>query len=166
MDGIAIRGATPDDVAALAEYHHRCFNRTYADRLLAGDVRQNDRDAMRRQFHEWFQPGSGFETHVAVADGQPIAHVTVHGHHLVHLFVEPDHQRSGLGRRLLALGEATIADAGHTDLELHARVDNLAAVAFYQRTGWTVTDHVIHTVEHGIGYDEHVLVKHLPQPEG
>ena len=106
------------------------------------------------------QPGSELETHVAVVDGAPIAHVTVNGHQLVHLFVEPDHQRMGLGRHLLAYGEAMIAADGHTDLELHARVDNLAAIAFYQRAGWTVTERMIRTVEHGISYDEHVLVKH------
>ena len=48
---------------------------------------------------------------------------------------------------------------GHSDLELHARVENVAAIAFYVRHGWTVTDRLIHTVEHGISYDERVLVK-------
>lgn len=53
-----------------------------------------------------------------------------------------------------------LADEGHEDFELHARVENVAAIAFYERTGWAVSDRVIHTVEHGISYDEHVLVKH------
>lgn len=99
-------------------------------------------------------------TRVAVLDGAPIGHVTVSGHRLVHLFVEPDHHGRGLGRHLLAQGEAMIAAGGHTGLELHARVENLAAIAFYERAGWTVTDRVIHTVEHGISYDERVLVRH------
>jgi ribosomal protein S18 acetylase RimI-like enzyme len=43
---------------------------------------------------------------------------------------------------------------------LHARVDNTAAIAFYEKAGWTVTDRVLHTVEHGISYDEQVLIKH------
>jgi hypothetical protein len=42
---------------------------------------------------------------------------------------------------------------------LHARVENLAAIAFYEKAGWTVTDRLIHTVEHGISYDERVLIK-------
>ena len=66
----------------------------------------------------------------------------------------------GLGRHLLEHGEAVIAAGGHTDFELHARVDNLAAITFYENAGWTVTDRLIHTVEHGISYDERVLVKH------
>jgi ribosomal protein S18 acetylase RimI-like enzyme len=74
--------------------------------------------------------------------------------------VEPDNQGIGLGRHLLAEGEALIAADGHTDFELHARVNNFAAIAFYERAGWTVTDRLIRTAEHGISYNEHVLVKY------
>ncbi len=56
-----------------------------------------------------------------------------------------------------------IASGGHKDFELHARVENLAAIAFYEAAGWVVTDRLIHTVEHGISYDEHILIKHRPQ---
>jgi ribosomal protein S18 acetylase RimI-like enzyme len=31
-----------------------------------------------------------------------------------------------------------IAADGHTDFEFHARVDNVAAIAFYEKAGWTV----------------------------
>ena len=65
----------------------------------------------------------------------------------------------GLGRYLLGIGETLIVAGGHTDFELHARVENSAAIAFYEQAGWTVTDRCIHTVEHGISYDEWVLVK-------
>jgi hypothetical protein len=53
-----------------------------------------------------------------------------------------------------------IAAGGHTDLELHARLENLDAIAFYEKAGWTVTDSLVHTVEHGISYDERILIKH------
>lgn len=65
----------------------------------------------------------------------------------------------GLGRHLLGHGEAMIAAGGHRDFELHARVENLEAIAFYENAGWTVTDGLIHTVEHGISYDERILAK-------
>ena len=98
---------------------------------------------------------------VAVDDGTPIGHVTVSGHRLVHLFVEPGHQGRGLGRLLLARGEAMLRAGGHADLEQHARVENVAAIAFYVSQGWTVTDRLIRTVEHGISYDEWVLVTRI-----
>lgn len=160
MDAIEIRAAQPGDADAVANYHDRCFAKTYSSQLLAGEFGVPDPAGTRQQLREWFQPGSDFETWVAVVDGAPIGHFTVKGHQLVHLFVEPGHQGVGLGRQLLAQGEAKIAAADHTDFELHARVDNVAAIAFYKKAGWTVTDRLIRTVEHGIRYDEHVLVKH------
>lgn len=159
MEAIEIRTATPEDADAVEGYHHRCFMQSYSAELLAGEFEAPDREGTRQQLREWFRPGSGFETRVAVADGVPIGHFTVNGHQLVHLFVEPDHHGSGLGRRLLAAGEAMIAAGGHANLELHTRVENRAAIAFYEAAGWTVTDRLIHTVEHGISYDERVLVK-------
>jgi ribosomal protein S18 acetylase RimI-like enzyme len=160
VDAFKIRAATPADADAVADYHHRCFTKTYSSQLLAGELEAPDPADTRQQLHDRFLPESEFETRVAVVDGAPIGHVTVSGHYLIHLFVEPDHQNMGFGRHLLAQGEAMIAAGGHTDLELHARVDNLAAIIFYEKAGWTVTDRVIHTVEHGISYDERILIKH------
>jgi ribosomal protein S18 acetylase RimI-like enzyme len=160
VDAYEVRVATPADADAVADYHLRCFTKTFSAQLLAGEFEAPDRARTRQQLHDWFLPESEFETWVAVVDGAPIGHVTVSGRRLVHLFVEPDHQGMGLGRHLLAQGEAMIASGGHTDFELHTRVDNVAAIAFYEKAGWTVTDRLIHTVEHGISYDERVLIKH------
>jgi ribosomal protein S18 acetylase RimI-like enzyme len=161
LNPFEIRAAIPADADPIASYHDRCFKHTYASQLLAGEFGVPDLAGTRQQLHDWFLPNSGLDTRVAVDDGVPIGHVTVCGHQLVHLFVEPGHQHVGLGRHLLALGETMIAAGGHADLELHARVENVDAIAFYERAGWTVTDRVIHTVEHGISYDERVLVKRL-----
>ena len=159
---IEMRAATPEDAGAVADYHDACFRKTYALQLLAAEFEVPDLEGTRQQLLEWFQPGSAFETRVAVIDGRPIGHFTVMGNQLVHLFVEPDHQGIGLGRQMLAQAEAMIVSNGHTEFELHTRVENLAAIAFYQVAGWAMTDRVIHTVEHGISYHEHVLVKHGP----
>jgi ribosomal protein S18 acetylase RimI-like enzyme len=159
MDAFELRAATPADADAVADYHHRCFAMTYSSQLLAGELEAPDPAGTRQQLRDWFRPESEFETRVAVVDGVPIGHVTISGHQLVHLFVGPNHQNMGLGRHLLGQGEAMIAAGGHTDFELHARVENLAAIAFYENEGWTVTDRLIHTVEHGISYDEWILVK-------
>jgi GNAT superfamily N-acetyltransferase len=106
MKACEIRAATPADADAVAEYHDRCFRNTYSSQLLAGEFEAPDLAGTRQQLHEWFLSESGLETQVAVLDGAPIGHVTVSGHQLVHLFVEPDHQHFGLGSHLLALGEA------------------------------------------------------------
>lgn len=54
-----------------------------------------------------------------------------------------------------------IAADGHLGAELHVRVENLAATSFYENAGWAVTDGRIHTVDHGISYEERVLFKRL-----
>jgi hypothetical protein len=61
----------------------------------------------------------------------------------------------------VAAGEFGPPERTGTRQQLHARVENVAAIAFYESQGWTVTDRLIHTVEHGISYAERVLVKHL-----
>ena len=161
MDGVELRTAGPADADAVEDYHHRCFLSTYAAHLAAGNFEPPERAGTRRQLRDWFSPGSDCETVVAVDGGAPIGHVTVSGHRLVHLFVEPVHQGRGLGRLLLARGEAMLRAGGHTDLELHARAENVSAIAFYVGHGWTVTDRLIRTVEHGISYDERVLAKRI-----
>jgi len=112
-------------------------------------------------FHERLAPGGSMRTVVATLGDEVVGHVQVQGNLLVHLFVDPDHQRVGIGSRLLAIGEALIAEAGHTDAELHTRVDNVRAIALYRSVGWHVTDRLIHSAHDGIGYDERILVKHL-----
>ena len=162
MKSIETRAATPDDAEAVADYHDRCFKNTYSSQLLAGEFRAPDLKGTREQLREWFQPDSEFDTRVVVVDGAPIGHYTIRDHQLYHLFVAPEHQSTGIGRQLLAQAESMIAAAGHRSFELHARVENVAAIAFYEAAGWTVTDRLIHTVEHGISYDEHILIKHHP----
>ncbi|SDE59442.1 Acetyltransferase (GNAT) family protein [Blastococcus fimeti] len=157
---LQVRAAVPTDADAVEDYHHRCFLTTYAAQLHAGEFGAPDRAGTRQQLHDWFLPGSGVATRVVVLEGVPIGHVSVSGHRLLHLFVDPVHHRTGLGRDLLAQGEAMIAALGHPDLELHARVENLSAISFYEHAGWRRTGRLIRTVEHGISYDEQVLVKH------
>ena len=161
MDAVELRAAGPADADAVEDYHHRCFLSTYAEHLAAGSFAPPDRAGTRQQLRDWFLPGSDCETVVAVDGGRPIGHVTVSGTRLVHLFVEPGRQGRGLGRLLLGRGEAMLAAHGHADVELHARVENVQALAFYVSQGWTVTDRLIRTVEHGISYDERVLVKRI-----
>lgn len=161
MQDIDLRPAKTDDADAVADYHWRCFSNTFAEQILAGELEAPDMRGVREQLEEWFRPGSGFRTRVAVTNDKPVGHVTVNGRYLVHLFVDPEHQGAGLGRRLLAVGEGMLAESGKSKLELRTRVQNLNAIAFYEREGWTLTDRVIHTEEHGISYLERILIKNL-----
>lgn len=164
MDTIEIRPAVPSDAGPIADYHQRCLEVTFAAEMAAGTFAAPDLSSTRRQLRAWFEPGSDFPTDVAVADGRTIGHVTVSGHQLVHLFVTPEHHGTGLGRRLLEHGESKLAANGHSSFELHTRTENTTAVSFYQHAGWTLTDALVETSEHGTTYTEHVMIR--PGREG
>lgn len=112
-------------------------------------------------FGDRLSPDSPMRTVVATRQGVVIGHVQVQDNHLVHLFIDPDHQGAGLGRRMLGIGEQLIVAGGYDDGELHTRVDNGRALALYASAGWQLTDQLVHSADNGIEYDEHVLVKHL-----
>ena len=114
-------------------------------------------------FRGRFSPDSSMRTVVATRGGVVIGHVQAQGNNLVHLFVDPDHQGSGIGRQMLGIGEQLIVDDGFRDAELHTRVGNERALGLYASAGWHLTVQLIHSVDAdgGIEYDEHVLVKRL-----
>lgn len=161
MDTIDTRAAVPADADVVADYHRRCFEATFAELIRAGSALPPDRGGTRQQFSEWFRPDSDVETQVVAIDGVPIAHVSTSENRLLNLFVDPQHQGHGIGRHLLALAESKLSDCGHHELQLHARVENRAAIGFYEHFGWTRSGRTIRTVEHGIAYDELVMVKNI-----
>jgi hypothetical protein len=57
MDTVEIRVATPDDAAAVEDYHDRCFRKTYSSQLLAGEFDAPGREGTQQQLREWFQAG-------------------------------------------------------------------------------------------------------------
>lgn len=58
---------------------------------------------------------------------------------LLTLAVDPDHQRTGIGRRCLGLFESEAALRGATKAYLEVAETNQAAVALYRACGWVQT---------------------------
>lgn len=160
-----IRSARADDAEPMAAYHHRCSIEAFSP--IVDGARFDQLDPRRRveTFRGWIEAPES-TVHVAEFDGAVIAHLVVRHDEIVHLFVDPDHWGLGLGRRLLALGEDLLREAGHRRMELHTMVDNRPAIALYESAGWVVTEDVLHQETDGVEYDEHVLVKHLDDSAG
>ncbi len=158
-DHPTLRPGTVDDAPAIADYHLRASRRSFEALLTAGTY--DGAPPRIERFTEWLAADSGLSTTVADVDGTPVGHVTISGNELLHLFIDPDHQGLGLGRRLLAAGEAMLATAGHVDIELHTMIGNAPAIALYESAGWVVTDGVVDNEHDGVAYREHVLVKRL-----
>ena len=82
---------------------------------------------------EWFLVG--------VRDDQVIATVMVgyDGHRgwINYLAVDPDHQRAGFGRVLMSEAERILLNFGCPKINLQIRKDNLKAITFYERIGFT-----------------------------
>jgi putative acetyltransferase len=72
---------------------------------------------------------------VAESDGRAVAFIAFAPGWVNHLYVAPDHQRRGLGRRLL-----DVAKASSASLELWAFEANGPAIAFYEREGFRVVE--------------------------
>ena len=149
------------DAEVITDYHHRCWIEAFAPLVDSEAVHRLDPLAKLDRWRSWLSEDSSPQTIVADLDGRPVAHVTVDGSVLVHLFVDPDHWGAGLGRELLEVGEDLLAAAGHSRIELTTLIGNKPALALYQSAGWTVTDEVVHNDANGIVYDEHLLIKIL-----
>lgn len=143
--------------------HHRCWVTKFVELVTPPDaVGRLDPDRNLERFTDWVSPDSDAQVTVAERDGRVVGYSTVVGNELVHLFVDPEHAGSGIGRALLAAAEALMSQAGHRTFELHTMVGNAPAIGLYESAGWSVTDRLIHSDDdYGISYDEHVLVKHL-----
>jgi ribosomal protein S18 acetylase RimI-like enzyme len=75
---------------------------------------------------------------VAVRDTKIIGVVRTSGEWLDDLWVLRENRGCGVGRRLLAQGEAEIIARGHETLHLRVVQSNAAAIEFYRRRGWQI----------------------------
>ncbi len=57
-----------------------------------------------------------------------------------YLAVHPEHQRTGIGRRMLAAAERRLRAAGCPKINLQVRSSNTAAVEFYKAVGFKTDD--------------------------
>ncbi len=160
---VQIRPGAPDDAAVMSAIHHRCWLAKFATLVTPREaVDRMDPGRNVGRFSDWLSPDSVAQVTVAEHDRRVIGYSTVAGHELLHLFVDPDHAGRGVGRRLLGAAEALMTDAGHRSFELHTMVGNTPAIGLYESAGWQMTDQLIHSDDdHGVSYDEHVLVKQI-----
>ena len=94
----------------------------------------------RQRLAEDWLPGS--ETYVDEQDGRVVGFLTVGDTEVFGLFVSPDWQRRGVGRRLL-----DHVRASRPRLELDVFEENHAARAFYESYGFRLVDRHVSDVE-------------------
>lgn len=124
-------------------------------------TRRNFEDGLKAGYSAWVSRQAGQVTGFCMALFAPdVAHVLV-------LAVKPDHQKTGLGARLLRQCEQAALQRGLPALILEVRPSNLNAIAFYQHDGYTVlaTRKDYYPSAHGQREDALVMEKKLLFPE-
>ncbi|MEO1060607.1 MAG: GNAT family N-acetyltransferase [Actinomycetota bacterium] len=155
------RPAVPADAAAITDHHHRCWVSAFTHLLPEGAIDGLRSEVMLETWHGRLASGSGHSTVVAVDAGRVVGHTSVRRNEIVTLYVHPDEQGRGIGRRLLGVAEGIVSDAGHDEAELRTVVGNDPAIGLYRSAGWTVTEEIVRSEDYGMTYDEQVLRKRL-----
>lgn len=139
---IQIRDATVADVEAIRAIAAETWWDTYRDLL--------DSDWITEHLAAWYEPGlvaSQIEAAeasdlgqflLAEADGQIVGYLHFalmddRGPYLRRLYVLPDHQRSGAGRKLVAALHHQLGEGFTYELDVHP--ENSKAIAFYKGFG-------------------------------
>lgn len=116
---------------------------------------REDFDSLWRMDQECFAPGIAYSkqelrsfighraafTLVASEDGMPQGFiVALNGPigHVITIDVSPKARRSGVGSLLLGAAEKQLSENGSRAVGLEAAVDNVAALSFYKRHGYSV----------------------------
>jgi ribosomal-protein-alanine N-acetyltransferase len=88
-----------------------------------------------------------------------VAHAGKPGH-IITIDVIAGARRSGVGSQLLRAAEERLLAAGSGTISLETAVDNISALAFYKRHGYSVVKTLPHYYSNGV--DALVLTKELP----
>jgi ribosomal protein S18 acetylase RimI-like enzyme len=134
---LAIREATAADIPALARLHVTAWNATYAPLLMTGPSYETRERQWREAFTEhagdasWFcfvveRPGGGL---VGFAQGRRSEHPEFAGE-LNKIYLLPEYQRLGLGRRLLGHTARRFLSQGISSMWLYGDARNPSSRAW------------------------------------
>ena len=131
---LRIREAVPEEFDLLWSIDQRCFEPgiAYTRRELAYYMKQ--RGAFTLVGETRSAPRSQWRTAGFLVGRQLRDKVA----HIITIDVLEKARRSGLGTRLMNWAEARLRDLGCETMVLETAVDNLAAIRFYKRLGYTV----------------------------
>jgi len=130
----AIRPARADDHPAILKLWHQGWHEAHAHlvppALLAFRTPEH--------FSVWLEECTD-AFYVADDNGVVGGFVSVKGSEVVKLYVAADARGGGIAARLLAHGEAVLAEAGVAEAMLLCTAGNRRAERFYARNGWELT---------------------------
>ncbi len=164
MDRISIAAATESDLPGIAALAGVIWRSHYPDIISARQIEHMlaagyAPDELKRQL------ASGIRFDHIVLDRQPIAFCAYGpadepaAMKLHKLYIHPDHQRRGYGRRLVARCAAAAAAAGLIRLLLCVNKANHTAIAAYRALGFAVDRAIVVDIGGGFVMDDYVMAK-------
>jgi len=173
-DAPAIRPIEADDVTTVAAFLNMCWRAAYTgildDGFLAGLTTEGRADSVRQKMsrgvYGWLAVDAGGAIGAVVMVGPTHLHIIEDAGEISLLYVHPSRIGTGLGHRLLLLGEAALQADGYKAIELDAYAGNARALQFYRDHGYQKVgakqDHIA-----GRTYDLDIMGKlNSPPPEG
>ena len=133
-----LRPGQPADVDAVAAVFLACWQRSY-HQVLPDAVRAVYDESSAREL--WQRALSSPGTVVAEVNGRGVVGVVRFGAsagtgHVFSLYVHPDSQDQGLGRKLLDVAIESLRSSSYDEATLWVFANNVAARGFYERLGW------------------------------
>lgn len=151
---VVLRPARPGDVADIARVWESGWREAHLGQVPRALVDARPPDSWRPRAERML--GS---TIVAAAGPTVVGFVTVRGHEVEQLYVEPTHRGTGTAARLLRAAERAIAATGARSAWLAVVPGNRRARRFYERLGWRDDGDVDHRAPGARPGDEPITVR-------
>jgi GNAT superfamily N-acetyltransferase len=140
-----VRRAVPGDAHDVARMHIRSWQSAYRG-LLAQDYLDGLEPTAWATRYTFGRMGFGLPATQLAVDGSAVRGLVTTGlcrdddlanfGELLAIYVDPDHQRTGVGRLLMAAGRTRLRRVGVETAALWVLDDNARARRFYERDGW------------------------------
>jgi ribosomal protein S18 acetylase RimI-like enzyme len=160
---VTIRPATPEDAPAITEVHVASWRHAYRGLIpdhVLDDLSVEEREAVWREGLAGEEPGMALvaedDTRVIgfvgfgpgrSFDAEDVAEIYA-------IYLDPEYQRRGIGRRLLEGALHVLAEDGFREATLWVLESNTAARRFYESLGWTTDEVTRHERIEGAAVDE------------
>ena len=122
-----IRFMSIDDIPSIVAADHRILGQSLGEETLRTELSENP-------FTHYFvmedEATKEFYGHVGLWIDSPLAQI-------INIYVVPEHQHAGLGAFLMQFVLAFLKSRGCNTLTLEVRPTNAAAIAYYQKFGFT-----------------------------
>jgi len=139
---IDIRRAKPDDAVALAEVHDEAWRTAYRGLIPGPELEK----LVQRRGPSWWDAAVRRGSRIALLTfgdeiagysnfGRNRAKSLQYGGEIYELYLKPEYQGLGFGRRLFVMAKRDLREAGNTGLVVWALSDNEPAVNFYRSLG-------------------------------